>query len=207
MSLFLLTDSYYVDDISTVIDKQGLLLSWHHIYMFIYVNRFSISSCISDMEGVRRMMFQCTSVNCDVLVVYSVIKVDWKHYTIWCHNRFPCQNIIWLWNTTLDKENRFKGKWNDVIPSISLPFFKLISLVALTLTATSLLRSPLISNCSLFTRKLQKFLLLFDLIVEWLFLMWHSYNIYIIFSELHPHKAYKTIRNDPNWCSRNQTSK
>lgn len=114
------------------------------------------AECISDIEGVRRTLYHCASDNSDVSVVYRVIKLDWIHYTIWCRNTVPCQNIIWLCNTTLSKENRYKENWNDIILSLSF-FFKLISLVALTLMATSLLRSPLISNCSLFTRELQNY--------------------------------------------------
>lgn len=53
------------------------------------------------------------------------------------------------------KEDSFKGKKNDVLSSLSL-ILKLILLVALIPTATSLLRSPPICNCSLFTRELQK---------------------------------------------------
>lgn len=79
------------------------------------------AECISDIEGVRRTLYHCASDNSDVSVVYRVIKLDWIHYTIWCRNTVPCQNIIWLCNTTLSKENRYKENWNDII--LSLSFF------------------------------------------------------------------------------------
>ncbi len=73
-----------------------------------------LERCISDIEAVRKTMYSD--------VTAGVVKVYWKLYeTIWCLNRFQCQNRIGSWNTRLDfKKCRFKRKWNDVIPSLSL---------------------------------------------------------------------------------------
>lgn len=123
--------------------------SWHHTSLFPWIDWVRLyMPCISDIEAVGKMMHLCRvwwRCRCFVMFLCFVLEVLGDHVMLF----ILCKNQVWPFIYI----KKYRCKCNDVPCLCSL---KLILSVALTPTATSLLRSLLICNCSLSTRELQR---------------------------------------------------